>query len=148
MQSEIEDFFRDKAYAYTRGQLRYVSLLFDYPCDLKMGDDVLHLCTPEELESVFDTYRKALLVKGYGSTRSKVHHVDQTPDGRYYALVTYTNVNRDSQVIGTEHASYFITRTSEALLRIALVEFIDEQSPEMIAQMKEDVEPIMATTGR
>lgn len=57
-ENDVEEFFRDKAYAYTKGQLRHVSLLFDVPCVFTVGTQTLNFNTHQDLEFALQTYRE------------------------------------------------------------------------------------------
>ena len=133
--SDIDDFFRDKAYAYTKGQLRYVSLLFVTPCEFKVGSQIMHMQTARDVEHLFHTYRQNLIARDYDKTRAEVVHCAEAADGRVYCLVTYTNTAKSGDVISTEHASYFLDRANDGIYRIAVVEFVDEPKPHLFEGM-------------
>ena len=56
-QNELDAFFQNKAYAYSQGQLRYLSLLFEVPCMFRIGTKIVTFETCEDIEALFKTYR-------------------------------------------------------------------------------------------
>lgn len=136
MSQEIHDLFHDKAYAYSKGQLKYLSLLFLTPCQFCIGSQVLMLETSQDVEDVFATYRKNLLKQDYVKTIAEVLHIAVGVDGTTHCLVTYANSGRSGEVISVEHANYVLRRSKEGFLRIRLVEFVDEANPELFKGME------------
>lgn len=136
MSQEIHDLFHDKAYAYSRGQLKYLSLLFQTPCQFCIGSQVLKLQTNQDVENVFATYRKNLLQQDYAKTSAEVLHIALAANGTMHCLVTYTNSGRSGKVISVEHANYVLQRSEEGFLRISFVEFVDEANPELFKGME------------
>lgn len=136
MSQEIHDLFHEKAYAYSKGQLKYLSLLFLTPCQICVGSQVLKLATSQDIEDVFATYRKNLLKQDYAKTSAEVLHIALAADGTTHCLVTYINSCRSGEVISVEHANYVLQRSKEGFLRIRFVEFVDEANPELFKGME------------
>lgn len=133
MTRELVDFFLDKAYAYTHGQLRYMSGLFFAPCELSIGSQVKKIADNGEIMDIFAAYRQNLTERGYAKTSADVLHATPFPDGSAQCLVTYTNLNSSGQPINVEHASYILRRTDDGFLRISCFELLDEPNPELFA---------------
>lgn len=132
VRQDLEAFFWDKAYAYTKGRLRHVALLFHYPCEFRVGSQVLHMVGPQDVENLFETYRNNLLKEDYDQTRAELVHVSEADGGHMYCLVTYRNTDVSGKAISTEHACYFLRRSTDGLFQITLVEFVDEPNPDLL----------------
>lgn len=136
VRQDLEAFFWDKAFAYTKGRLRHVALLFNYPCEFRIGSQVLHMAAPKDVEGVFETYRNNLLERDYDQTRAELVHISEAEGGHMYCLVTYRNTDRAGDTISAEHACYFLKRSKEGLFRINLVEFVDDPNPDLLKGLK------------
>lgn len=132
VQNDLEAFFWDKAYAYTKGRLRHVALLFNYPCEFRIGSEVLSMSAPSDVEALFETYRNNLLKQDFDQTRAKLVHASKAEGGHTYCLVTYRNTDVSGKAISTEHACYFLERDTEGLFHITLVEFVDDPNLELL----------------
>ncbi len=138
---EVIDFFKGKALAYTRDQLRYVAAQFVVPCEFKIGTHTMQHTSLEDIESAFQTYRENLVKQDYRETRAMVDYVSQVSPDRIQCLVTYTNFGHDGGTISTEYVSYFMTRTPEGFLRILTAEFVDEPRTDLYAGMEDRIAP-------
>lgn len=130
--TELDDFFRDKAFAYTKGRLRHVALMFNYPCAFRMGSQVLRMAEPKDVEALFATYRDNLLTQDYAQTRAELMHVSVAKNGHMCCLVTYRNIDTSGDAISIEHACYFMERDADGLFHIALAEFVDEPKADLL----------------
>ena len=133
--TEVETFFRDKAFAYSQGRLRYLSCLFETPTVFAIGTQRVRLETHLDVEKLFETYRLNLLKQKYHKTVADVLHSEFTYNEACRCLVTYRNLNHEGDVISMEHGSYFLKHSSEGHLRINFVEFLDEARADLLPQL-------------
>ncbi|KIC49557.1 hypothetical protein [Tateyamaria sp. ANG-S1] len=129
-----KDFFRIKAFAYTKGQLRFVASLHNIPSEFRMGTNTVVVNSIEDIEEVYQTYRTNLLQRGYDETTVDVAHIEEAKDGRLFSLVQYRNLDKSGDIISEEFASYFLERLDQDILRIQAVEFVDVPHPELLAE--------------
>ncbi|MEX3016012.1 hypothetical protein [Gymnodinialimonas hymeniacidonis] len=105
MSQEIQDFFYDKAYAYTKGQLEYLSLVFLIPFQFSIGSQFLSLGTSQEVKDLFANYRSILLDQRNTKTTAEVLQIATVVDGTPHCLVNNASFDRARDMMGVENAS-------------------------------------------
>ena len=135
---EAEAFFRDQAFAFSQGQLRYLSFLFDVPTTYSMGTQSFPLVSTRAVEEHLQKLRGSLVRKGFHRSVSQLLHCNDTEQGGCRCLVTYRNLSREGDTVSIEHGSYFLRLALEGFWKISFVEFLDEPSADLAPELAID----------
>lgn len=132
MRVSIEQFFIEKAAAFTMG--RYVDLAaqLNLPMTIPVGSKRLEMRVQRDVVQFLTAYRQNLLIEGYQKTACDILHVEVLPDDARQVLLRWRNLSAQRRLLSSSHVSYFCTHDAAGTSWVIdMIEVIDEASPRL-----------------